>query len=76
MAETRVDDPGSETHTPAPHSGRHPGPREYIRIAIILGVITAAEVAVYSEPGPDNKPLSLVAVPLADTDTSPVIDAA
>ena len=26
MAETRVDDPGSETHTPAPHSGRHPGP--------------------------------------------------
>jgi len=47
MAETRVDDPGSEAQTPAPHSGRHPGPREYIRIAIILGVITAAEVAIY-----------------------------
>ena len=47
MAETRVDDPGSETRTQAPHSGRHPGPREYIRIAIILGVITAAEVAIY-----------------------------
>jgi cytochrome c oxidase subunit IV len=47
MAETRADDPGSETQTPAPHSGRHPGPREYIRIAIILGVITAAEVAIY-----------------------------
>ena len=47
MAETRVDDPGSEMQTPAPHSGRHPGPREYIRIAIILGVITAAEVAIY-----------------------------
>lgn len=47
MAETRVDDPGSEPHTLAPHSGRHPGPREYIRIAIILGVITAAEVAIY-----------------------------
>jgi len=47
VAETRVDDPGSETHAPAPHSGRHPGPREYIRIAIILGVITAAEVAIY-----------------------------
>ena len=47
MAETRVDDPGSETHAPVPHSGRHPGPREYIRIAIILGVITAAEVAIY-----------------------------
>ena len=47
MAETRVDDPGSETQTAAPHSGRHPGPREYIRIAVILGVITAAEVAIY-----------------------------
>ena len=35
-----------------------------------------AEIAVYSEPGPDNKPLSLVSVPLADTDTSPVTDAA
>jgi cytochrome c oxidase subunit 4 len=47
VAETRVDDPGSESHTHAPHSGRHPGPKEYIRIAIILGVITAAEVAIY-----------------------------
>ena len=47
MAETRVDDPGPEAHAPAPHSGRHPGPREYVRIAIILGVITAAEVAIY-----------------------------
>ncbi len=36
----------------------------------------SAEIAVYSEPGPDNKPLSLVSVPLADTDTSPVTDAA
>jgi cytochrome c oxidase subunit IV len=47
MAETRVDEPGPETHAPPPHSGRHPGPKEYIRIAIILGVITAAEVAIY-----------------------------
>jgi len=46
MAETRVDEPGPETHAP-PHSGRHPGPREYIRIALILGAITAAEVVVY-----------------------------
>ena len=36
----------------------------------------AAEIAVYSEPGPANKPLSLVSVPLADTDSSPVIDPA
>jgi cytochrome c oxidase subunit 4 len=26
---------------------RHPSPKEYIRIAMILGVITAAEVAIY-----------------------------
>lgn len=37
---------------------------------------SSAEIAVYSEPGPDNKPLSLVSVPLTDTDTSPVTDAA
>jgi hypothetical protein len=36
----------------------------------------SAEIAVYSEPGPDNKPLSLVSVPLADADASPVSDAA
>ena len=35
-----------------------------------------AEVAIYSEPGPDQKPLNLVSVPLAATDSSPVIDAA
>jgi cytochrome c oxidase subunit 4 len=26
---------------------RHPSPREYIRIAVILALVTAAEVAVY-----------------------------
>ena len=36
----------------------------------------SAVIAIYSEPGPDNKPLSLVSVPLADTDPAPVIDAA
>jgi hypothetical protein len=36
----------------------------------------SAEIAVYSEPGPDNKPLSLVSVPLADTDSAAVSDAA
>jgi hypothetical protein len=35
-----------------------------------------AEIAIYSEPGPNNEPLSLVSVPLADTDTAAVIDAA
>jgi cytochrome c oxidase subunit IV len=41
-----------EEHPPAgsarpSHAGRHPSPKEYIRIAVILGVITAAEVAIY-----------------------------
>jgi cytochrome c oxidase subunit 4 len=33
---------------PAAHSGpeRHPTPREYVRIAILLAVVTAAEVAI------------------------------
>jgi cytochrome c oxidase subunit 4 len=26
---------------------RHPGTKEYVRIAVILGVVTAAEVAIY-----------------------------
>jgi cytochrome c oxidase subunit 4 len=47
MDETDVEEPGPEVHAPAPHAGRHPGPKEYIRIAVILGVITAAEVAIY-----------------------------
>lgn len=27
--------------------GRHPGPKEYVRIAMILGLLTAAEVSIY-----------------------------
>ena len=34
-------------HPPASHAGRHPSPKEYIRIAVILALITAAEVAIY-----------------------------
>jgi cytochrome c oxidase subunit 4 len=46
MAETHVDE--QEAATPARvHGSRHPSPKEYIRIAVILAVITAAEVAVY-----------------------------
>jgi cytochrome c oxidase subunit IV len=48
MAETHVDERPAPDEPVAPaHVGRHPGPKEYIRIAIILGVITALEVAVY-----------------------------
>jgi cytochrome c oxidase subunit IV len=45
MADTRVEE--QEATRPAAHGGRHPSPREYIRIAVILAVITAAEVVVY-----------------------------
>ena len=46
MSDTHVDEPVPEVRARA-HAGRHPGPKEYIRIAIILAAITAAEVAVY-----------------------------
>jgi cytochrome c oxidase subunit 4 len=37
-------------HGPGHGAGRvarHPSPKEYVRIAVILGIVTAAEVAVY-----------------------------
>jgi cytochrome c oxidase subunit 4 len=46
MADTHIDEQGPEVHA-GTHGERHPGPKEYIRIAIILAAITAAEVAVY-----------------------------
>lgn len=49
------------TTTPATRAthGRHPSPREYIRIALVLAVVTAAEVAIYYVPA-----LSGVMIPL------------
>jgi cytochrome c oxidase subunit 4 len=40
----------TETYSVRRYGGRsvrHPSPKEYIRIAIVLGVITAAEVGIY-----------------------------
>jgi cytochrome c oxidase subunit 4 len=40
----------TEAHAARRHRGRtvrHPSPKEYIRIAIVLALVTAAEVAVY-----------------------------
>ena len=34
-------------HPGSGHVARHPSPKEYVRIAIILAIITAAEVAIY-----------------------------
>jgi cytochrome c oxidase subunit 4 len=47
MADTHVDEPQADEPIAPPHVGRHPGPKEYIRIAIILAVITGFEVAIY-----------------------------
>jgi cytochrome c oxidase subunit IV len=47
MADTSVDEQVVEAPPARPHGGRHPSPKEYIRIAVILAVITAAEVVVY-----------------------------
>ena len=51
MADAHTQDPAPEALPVRAHGGRHPSPREYIRIAVILGVITAAEVAVYYTEG-------------------------
>ena len=47
MADAKVDEPPAEEPIVTAHVGRHPGPKEYIRIAIILAIITGFEVVVY-----------------------------
>ncbi len=39
-------EPGGETHLPA-EDAAHPGPREYVMIAVILAVVTGLEVALF-----------------------------
>jgi cytochrome c oxidase subunit 4 len=39
---------------PDPHTRPHPEPREYIKIAVILALITAAEVGLYYLKMPNN----------------------
>jgi cytochrome c oxidase subunit IV len=45
--ETTTPDHGEATPRPRGRVVRHPSPKEYVRIAVILGLITAAEVAIY-----------------------------
>ncbi len=47
MSRTDVEAQGTEHPARAAHAARHPSPKEYVRIAIVLGVVTAAEVAIY-----------------------------
>jgi cytochrome c oxidase subunit IV len=41
----------TETHAPDTHEHAHPGPGEYIKIAVILAIITAVEVGAYYVSG-------------------------
>ena len=46
------------THAPETHEHAHPGPGEYIKIALILAVVTAIEVAAYYVKGLSDGVLS------------------
>jgi cytochrome c oxidase subunit IV len=50
VAEPRVEE-RTVAGTSRAHGVRHPSPREYIRIAVILAAVTGAEVAVYYMEG-------------------------
>lgn len=47
MTDTTELGPSGGTAPPRAAHARHPSPREYIRIAMILAVVTAGEVAIY-----------------------------
>ena len=49
LAESRGIKGPTEREAPAEHAGRraHPGPLEYVKIGLILAVITAVEVGIY-----------------------------
>jgi cytochrome c oxidase subunit 4 len=44
VAHTRVEEPAGAVRA---RHGRHPSPKEYVRVAVVLGVVTGLEVAVY-----------------------------
>ena len=46
MLEERQDAPEAEHPSGGGHASGHPSPKEYVRIGLILAVLTAAEVAV------------------------------
>lgn len=37
----------TESTTPAEEQKRHPGPRDYVRVAVVLALLTALEVSTY-----------------------------
>lgn len=40
-----------QVHLPVTHEHEHPGPAEYIKIAVILAIVTAIEVGAYYVSG-------------------------
>jgi cytochrome c oxidase subunit 4 len=47
QSDLRREDPVTDTPEPGHGAGGHPTPKEYVRIGLILGVITAFEVGTY-----------------------------
>ncbi len=52
----------SSVHEVDPHLKDHPSPRKYVNVAIILAIVTAAEVAVYYVSMPDNLLVTVLAI--------------
>ena len=52
-------DTSAAEHGPDTHEHAHPGPGEYIKIALILAVVTAIEVAAYYVKGLSDATLSV-----------------
>jgi cytochrome c oxidase subunit IV len=49
-----------EAGQPAPETHPHPSPRQYIKVAVILAIITAAEVGLYYIDLPNNPLIGLL----------------
>ena len=45
---------------PSSHTKPHPGPREYVKVAVILAIITALEVGLYYIDLPDGPLIGLL----------------
>jgi len=57
---TQTGHEAGQAGAPAPHSKPHPTPREYVKVAVILAVITALEVGLYYIDLPDGPLIGLL----------------
>jgi cytochrome c oxidase subunit IV len=58
--DTRQDHQAGPAGPPAPHTKPHPSPKEYIKVAVILAIITALEVGLYYIDLPDGPLIGLL----------------